>query len=273
MMKEMIGRVLGALPLCRCLKGKIAERRKRRVYIRKLIEDYYDASHSFAQCGEDLIVNFIFENYLKIPLPTYLDIGAHHPTHLSNTYMFYLKGSRGVCIEPDPVLFGAIKEKRRRDICLNVGIGTGDEGTSSAEFYIMTAKTLNTFSKQEAYKYQSYGTQKIESVIQIQLSPINEIVERYFGKSPDFVSLDVEGMDLQILKALDFNKYRPAVFCVETLSYVEDYTEKKNTEIIDYMRARDYLVYADTFINTIFVDWKVWRDRGTSGDGEEIRQK
>ncbi|MFM6249337.1 MAG: hypothetical protein ACKPEQ_09345, partial [Dolichospermum sp.] len=62
-----------------------------------------DSKHiSYSQCGEDLIINFIFNN-LGIINPSYLDIGAHHPTYLSNTYSFYRKGCQGVCVEPDPV--------------------------------------------------------------------------------------------------------------------------------------------------------------------------
>src|SRR6266498_5394456 len=101
---------------------------------------YYSAAHSFSQCGEDLIINFIFENYFKINKPSYLDIGAHHPTYLSNTYLFYLKGCRGVCIEPDPALCDKFHKKRSRDICINAGVGVSSE--TSAEFYIMTTKTL-----------------------------------------------------------------------------------------------------------------------------------
>jgi hypothetical protein len=56
---------------------------------------------SYSQCGEDLIVRCVFD-FMKIPSPTYLDIGAHHPQHLSNTFLFYQQGAHGVNIEPDP---------------------------------------------------------------------------------------------------------------------------------------------------------------------------
>ncbi len=72
-----------------------------------------------------MIVNCIFEHCLLLKQPTYLDIGAHHPTYLINTAFFYLKGLRGVCIEPDPFLFAEFKKERKKDTCLNVGIGIG----------------------------------------------------------------------------------------------------------------------------------------------------
>src|SRR2546430_2805880 len=62
---------------------------------------------SYSQCGEDLLVNFIF-GAIRQSAVSYLDVGAHHPTFLSNTYLFYKAGGSGVCVEPDPRLCSAI---------------------------------------------------------------------------------------------------------------------------------------------------------------------
>lgn len=75
------------------------------------------------------------------------------------------------------------------------------------------------------------------------------------------MSLDTEGYVFKILKSLDFKNFRPEVFCVETLTYTENKTEKKETEIIDFMIEKGYFVYADTYINTIFVDKNKWINR------------
>lgn len=214
---------------------------------------------SYAQCGEDLIIEHILRNYLGIEKPSYLDIGAHHPTHLSNTYLFYQQGGGGVCVEPDPTLFAAILKARPRDVCLNVGVGFAE--ATAAEFYVMSARTLNTFSKEEAERYQSYGTYKIDEVITIPLLTVNAVLERYFERRPDLVSVDVEGLDFEILKSFDFSRFRPPVFCVETLTYAEDKTERKITEIMDLMRSAGYFSYADTYINTIFVEEETWKGR------------
>ncbi len=212
---------------------------------------------SYSQCGEDLIVSFLM-NILGISRPSYLDIGAHHPTYLSNTYLFYRRGCRGVCVEPDPELFKKIKRKRKGDRCLNVGVGSDPEPVSEMDFFIMSSRTLNTFSKTEAERYQSYGNQKIKQVVSIPLIPINDMIRNHFSSIPNFVSLDVEGLDLQILQSMDFSKYRPEVFCVETLSYTENRTERKLNEIIDLMHRKKYITYADTYINTIFVEQGAW---------------
>lgn len=224
---------------------------------RQLLQKRYKISYS--QCGEDLIAAFLLYGPLGLTKPSYLDIGAHHPVHLSNTFLFYQKGSSGVCVEPDPLLHAKIKRRRRRDTVLNIGVGSSAE--SSAEFYIMSAKALSTFSKAESQRYSQYQSQKIEQVIELPLVTINEVIEEHFNPYPNFVSLDTEGMDLAIIKSLDFAKYRPQVFCIETLTYTENKSEEKIQEIIDYMCANRYSVYADTYINTIFVDKDSWLSR------------
>jgi FkbM family methyltransferase len=214
---------------------------------------------SFSQCGEDLIAEYIFSECLRLPEISYLDIGAYHPTLLSNTYLFYQKGHRGVCIEPDPDLLDGIKSVRPEDTCLNVGVGTSQQ--SRADFYRMTNRTLNTFSKDAAERYQEYGNQKIEEVISMPLLTVDSIIERYFNFCPHYISLDIEGLDFEILKTFDFSRFRPQVFCVETLTYTEDKSERKLSEIIELVTSNNYFVYADTYINTIFVERDSWLHR------------
>lgn len=216
------------------------------------------AASSYSQCGEDLIIKFVFDA-IGIHNPTYLDIGAYHPCHLSNTYLFYKNGSSGVCVEPDPDLYLRYKERRTRDKCLNVGIGISNE--TQADFYVLKTKTLSTFSRAEAERCDAIG-QKIEKVIAIPLVKIDEIVARYFPHSPpNFVSLDIEGMDFEVIKTFDFSKSRPEIFCIETITFSENNSEEKLSPIIDYMKANDYLAYADTYVNTIFVDRRKWCNR------------
>jgi len=210
---------------------------------------------SYSQTGEDLIIDYIF-NVLGINKPTYLDIGAFDYSKMNNTYLFYQRGLRGVCIEPDPILFEKFKKRRPADTCLNVGI-TADKN-SLLDFYIMSSKTLNTFSEEEAKKNESMGY-RIEKITKIETRSINSILDQYFTIAPNLISLDVEGLDLEILERLDFNRHRPDVLCVETIDFA-DGKEVKNTGIIRLLESEDYLVFADTHINTIFVNSKKWSE-------------
>lgn len=237
--------------------GKNANRYILPLFRRLRREFFGNGQMSFSQCGEDVIVMHLL-GVLGIKNVSYLDVGAHHPQYLSNTFAFYVKGNRGVCVEPDPSLFQEFLVQRSKDINLNCGVGAT---SSEADFYVMSTSTLNTFSQDEAERYQSHGTHQIIQTIKMKLRTINDIIDSQFSACPNFVSLDVEGLDYVILKSMDFKKFRPEVFCLETLSFSEDKTERKLTEIIDFMHANGYLTYADTYINTIFVDREKWESR------------
>lgn len=212
---------------------------------------------TWSQAGEDILLANLFYK-LDIAKPTYLDIGANHPSYISNTFYFYIRGSKGVCIEPNPGLYNRYKKARPRDTVLNIGIGM--DAQTEADFYVFPehAHGLGTFSKKEAEYWKDTGMKKVgkiayERVIRMPLRPINDVLAEYFPKAPDLVSLDVEGLDLAILHSLDFNKYRPIAFCVETLYYDDQQREHKNEDIIRFMESKGYSVYADTFINTLFL--------------------
>jgi FkbM family methyltransferase len=210
-----------------------------------------DCQFTYAQCGEDRILQFLF-GLLGISKPSYLDIGAHHPTHLSNTYLFYRDGARGVCVEPDPRLCRNIKNGRPHDTCLNIGIAAGD--TRNLNFYVFNDPTMNTFSEEVKDEQLNAGLILCQQ-LQVEVQSINSVIARHFESCPNLISLDTEGMDMAILETFDFDTYRPEAFCIETLTNVGD---RKMTEIIDFMIVKGYVVYADTFINTIFVEEECW---------------
>jgi FkbM family methyltransferase len=219
----------------------------------------HSGHQSYAQCGEDMIVDFLLM-WLGNKKVTYLDIGAHHPTWLSNTYHFYKLGHRGVLIEPDELLCKGLRSVRPHDKVLNIAVGTG--GNDIINMYVMTSKTLNTLDKEQAETLQATGREKIEAVMEVRRLGINEVLAEHFPDTPPvFVSLDIEGLDYAILQAWNFSRFRPIVFCVETLTYTQNNTERKLTEILDLMRSNRYRIYADTFVNTIFVCEDAWRER------------
>lgn len=210
---------------------------------------------SFSQSGEDLIVDFIF-SILKIAQPSYIDIGAHHPAFLSNSAIFYRKGCKGINIEPDPVLFKSFEKYRKKDINLNIGIG---EQLVNLDFYLMSSPTMNTFSKEEAEKLVSEQGLSIKQVLSVAVDTIPNVVARYCnGNFPDFLSLDVEGLEMEILSTIDYQTTFPKVICVETISYSTTGKGKMDLDIINYLQNQGYILYADTYINSIFVRRSCW---------------
>ena len=128
-----------------------------RKLVNKIILPY--SQLTYAQAGEDLILANLFYK-LSIGNPSYLDIGANHPSYISNTYYFYLRGSRGVCVEPNPYLFKKIERLRKHDTVLNVGVGLSEQ--SEADFYLFPKRAhgLSTFSKEEAEYWKRYRDEK-----------------------------------------------------------------------------------------------------------------
>jgi len=216
---------------------------------------------SYSQCGEDIIIDFILKE-IGIQNPFYVDIGTNDPIKYNNTYLFYKNGSRGICIEPDPIIFNKIKKIRKRDTSFNLGIGAEKENISTADFFIMSSGTLNTFSREEAEKIEknkSYGNQKIEKIIKIPLTNINNFLIKERIKEIDLISIDTEGYDYDILESINYNITRPKIICVETARCIDSERIEKEKNIKNLLTKNNYFLYADTFINSIFIDKNVYK--------------
>ena len=209
--------------------------------------------NSYSQSGEDLIIKFLLEMLQGGRLKKYLDIGANHPFYISNTALFYDEGGSGILVEPDPNLADLLRRKRPRDTVMQSGVHFS--GEKKADFYIFDTPTLNTFSSKEKERYVSMG-HKLISKLSVDLVNVNEIFE---SSGPfDFMSLDVEGLDMAILEMISWDKYRPTCICVESAEYDMRNEPQKIHKVIEFMHSKNYLLYADTFNNSIFVDRSVW---------------
>ncbi len=209
---------------------------------------------SYSQCGEDMIVDYIFK-LRAVENPTYLDIGANHPYYLSNTAYFYEKGCRGINIEANPNLAKLFNEIRPNDINLNIGISDREE---ILDFYIMEDDTLSSFSKQEVDQMVSVG-KKYASSAKIQLTTVEKILNDHFeGCFPDFLSIDVEGLDFEILKSINYTNNSPKVICVEAAEYSVHGSGARRSELIDFLIMKGYYEYANTNLNAIMVRRDFW---------------
>lgn len=206
---------------------------------------------SYSQAGEDCCISFLF-NQLNIYQPNYLELGVCHPMNGSNTYRFYKNGGRGVLVEADKTQIDLITKHRPEDKVINVGISSGEE--IEADFYVFELQGYNTFVKEEAIYREKNSPYKISRVEKVSLKTINEIIETNFKTYPDFLSIDIEGLDFEVLKSLDYNKYPIPVICAETCTFSETHIKPKENLIENLMLSKGYIVYADTYINTIFVN-------------------
>jgi FkbM family methyltransferase len=222
--------------------------------LRSLQPAFLFQNKSYSQCGEDLIVAFALNLIHGSRPKTYLDVGANHPFHLSNTALLYTQGGSGILVEPDPYFAELLRRKRPRDKVLQCGVHFS--GEEKADFYILDSPTLNTFSRQEMERYVAMG-HKLTQKLAVNLKSINAILE--MAGTLDFMNLDIEGLDKAILEMIDWSKHRPTCVCVETITYEKQQEPKKQSNIIQFMQSQSYFLYADTFINSIFVDQHEWQ--------------
>ncbi|MBF0123253.1 MAG: FkbM family methyltransferase [Candidatus Omnitrophica bacterium] len=208
---------------------------------------------SWSQCGEDVILRSLF-NDKKMKKISYLDIGASTPDSGDNTFLFYSGGSRGVCVEANKALIPKLQRIRPKDKILNVGVTIGDE--QEADFFIFDCEGISTFDKKEAEKRAASGRYKIIETAKVPLISGNRLIKENFSTVPDLLSIDIEGLDLAVLQTLDFNTFPIPVICVETCTYSENHIRPKDASIAQYLVGKGYEIYADTYINTIFVHAK-----------------
>lgn len=208
---------------------------------------------TFSANGEDVLcIAYLLAQGLKYEEIRYLDIGAAEPSRLSNTYLMYLRGAKGVLIEPDPESARILRQERPLDTVVEVGVAFGPQ--KSAIYHRFNKSVFNTFSAQQAKRVQkqsrSWGEgQEVELVdkLRIPLVPINQIIEEYLdNKTPHFLSVDAEGVDWEILTSLDFKKHLPNVICFEGRAdqHLSDKNILTRLGYTPLCRTPDNLIYA-----------------------------
>lgn len=206
---------------------------------------------SFSQQGEDIVLYHILHDLLKTDAPTYLDIGAADPVEANNTFLLYWTGGHGVLVEPNPTFVEKLRRQRPRDVVVAAGVGVGD--ATEADYYVIRGQpTLNTFSPEEAARLRAGAKEDpVEAVLKMPLISVNRLIASHLGKAPDLLSIDVEGLDLAILRTLDFAAYRPGAIIAETIKMG---SPDVNEELVDFVVSKGYAVRGGSMINTIFVD-------------------
>lgn len=203
----------------------------------------------FSQEGEDILLNHILQ-YKNSGF--YVDIGAHHPQKYSNTYLFYLNGWNGINIEALPAAIEKFKQIRKRDLNINTAI---TEDARDIEFSIFNAKGMSTANPNLAKEYQKNKEYYIENTIKLKSSTLADILNEYMPPNThiDFMSIDVEGLDLEVLKSNDWDKYIPTWILIEDQqSSIEDCI---NSEIHAFLNNKEYTFICRTH-NTSFYKQK-----------------
>jgi FkbM family methyltransferase len=164
----------------------------------------------YGQFYEDYILAYVFKNQKN---GFYIDVGANDPNKWNTTRYFYERGWRGINIEPNALEFRKIVESRPRDINYNVGVAN-IEGTMTFYQVAGSKSGLSTFDRDEAQRLtKERGI--VFTELPVQLTTLNALLAKTSIPQIEFLSIDVEGFEKQVIESIDLVRYKPAVLCIE----------------------------------------------------------
>jgi FkbM family methyltransferase len=209
----------------------------------------------FAQCAEDLIVASLLralaaEHSLDLSIERYLEIGANHPIATSATYLLREEfGMRGVLVEANPTLIPDLQKVRGDDIIVNCAVIT--QNSNNIELFVSNKHEISSVSRDFVETWAD-GSARLSRVETVDAIRINALLTQYFNdRSPIFLSIDVEGLDFDLISDMDWRKWRPSIIQVEPS---EHFIKKNATRIAEFLKTKGYFEVARTPVNQIFLD-------------------
>lgn len=213
---------------------KIKEFIKRKIYKRYNI--------SFSKSGEDMQLKQLLRASKK---GVYVDVGCWDPVKASNTYYFQLRGWKGICIDPNPKMKELFSKKRKSDIFVNSAVGLGNEKLT---YYMLEDKFSSMNTLDFSFIQNSNLEDKVVAKKEIITISLKDLLDKYIDQNEkiDFLDIDVEGFDLEVLKSNDWIKYRPKVILIESDS---ELTDSFSCEISQYLISKNYSLVGKSLIN------------------------
>jgi len=204
----------------------------------------------FSWEGEDALICKISHDYLGIDKGFYIDVGAHHPFYLSNTYLLYLSGWRGINIDAMPGSMIPFDEHRTGDINIEMGVALRP---GSLRFSMFAHPGLNGFLSDDMI--QSHLSRGIRLVEQkdIECQPLSVILERVGPLPPiDLLAIDAEGLDLEVIKSNDFSLHRPKLILIEVLG-TSDMISVIRSQVTTALIAQGYRLFSRLHFSALFM--------------------
>jgi FkbM family methyltransferase len=205
---------------------------------------------TFSSWGEDQMLAYLF---MDKDDGFYVDVGAYHPLVDSNTKLLFDRGWSGINIDCNPATIACYNCLRPGDVNLNVAISK----TEGLVRYFMfgdraSSNTISPEFKQNIIRGQHV---EVEKELEIQSFTLKSILEKYLPahREIDFLNVDVESVDLEVLQSNDWESYRPLVIAVEDLEFNFD-APLETSHIHSYMCRLSYRMVCRTIYTSIYVD-------------------
>jgi FkbM family methyltransferase len=219
------------------------------VYTEPLRQAEAQAFRSYSQEGEDRILEHIFAGRTS---GFYVDVGAHHPTRFSNTAHLHALGWRGMNIDAMPGSMAPFKTARPDDINLELAVA---EEAQTLTYYMFNEPALNGFDPELAKERDALPDYHIEATREVQALPLRRILREHLppGQAVDLLCVDVEGLDLSVLRSNDWEAFRPEVVLVESITGlpVERLPEDP---VYAFLAGQGYMLVAKTTRDLFFRD-------------------
>ena len=206
--------------------------------------------NSFSQYGEDIILsNILIRDGINLKnRGFYLDVGAHHPVRFSNTKLFYDLGWNGINIDPNEQTYEIFQKSRPRDINLELALG---EKFNEMEFFKYDESALNSFVNREKELIDTPYFQSGSKMVAI--TTLEEILVNHLKgelPTPNFLDIDVEGYELQVLKGNNWSKYKFSYILVE--QKLSSLDAMQDSIVYKFLRNLGYKPMANNGLTTIY---------------------
>ena len=215
------------------------------IYIR-----YFKFFLNNSQFGEDKRIIKLFD---KNKRGTYVDVGCFHPIRQNNTYLLYKLGWKGINIDLNPVSIKLFNIIRPKDINICMAI-SGKKGLRNL-FFDHELSSLNTISKNHTlFLKEAFGKKNLKKRL-IKTNTLNNILKENKIKKIDFMNIDIEGNELEVLKTLNFKNLDIKVICIEIVNY-DFYSKNIKTnkkKILTILKKNNYDLKFKTSVNYIFI--------------------
>jgi FkbM family methyltransferase len=194
----------------------------------------------------------------------YVDIGAFDPSHASNTRLLYEAGWSGINIEPNPDQIAAFHAERPRDVTINCGVASIPSRLTYTRFI---NPALNGFLEQKWIDRHIRMGVAVVNQMEVDCLPAREIMARHLpaGQVVDILNIDVELVELDVLRSWNFERTRPVLVAIELHGPVHNLDATQPIPVYDalaiaetaearHLIERGYAFFSRLWHTSIFVD-------------------
>jgi FkbM family methyltransferase len=206
----------------------------------KALKDTMSSKKAYAQHGEDVFFeDYINKNKIDVSKFEYIDVGANHPTDISNTYLLYRKGMRGIIIEPNNELIKLFNLFRKQDKTLEIGVSNTN---TVLKFFISKTPVISSFK-------QEWMNSEVMKSCYVPILTLDNAVEHVIEKPVFLLSIDVEGLNKEVLEGATSTIAKCLLLCLE---YDDDVQKEQFIKMV----GNDFELLTTLSCNLIFENKK-----------------